>query len=203
MCYDASKILFYTLQGQIMKGHNIGYIRVSSGSQNSERQLADIALDATFTDKASGKNTDRPELAKCLTHLRSGDKLHVHSIDRLARNLKDLQEIVGELKDKGVSIHFHKENLIFDASASSPMQELMFQMLGAFAQFERTLIKERQREGIAAAQARGQKLGAPPKLSLSQVAEIKNLAVIGADKTKIAKQFGISRPTLYKILAAA
>jgi DNA invertase Pin-like site-specific DNA recombinase len=191
-------------QGQIMKGHNIGYIRVSSGSQNSERQLSDIELNATFTDKASGKNTDRPELAKCLTHLRSGDKLHVHSIDRLARNLKDLQEIVDALKNKGVSIHFHKENLIFEASTSSPMQDLMFQMLGAFAQFERTLIKERQREGIAAAQARGQKLGAPSKLSLAQVNEIKNLAEsIGADKSKIAKQFGISRPTLYKILAAA
>lgn len=186
-----------------MNGHNIGYIRVSSGSQNSERQLTDLELDATFTDKASGKNTDRPELTKCLAHLRSGDKLHVHSIDRLARNLKDLQEIVGALKIKGVSIHFHKENLIFDASTSSPMQELMFQMLGAFAQFERTLIKERQREGIAAAQARGQKLGAPAKLSLSQVAEIKDLALPGADKSAIAKQFGISRPTLYKILAAA
>ncbi|WP_340124480.1 recombinase family protein [Methylobacter svalbardensis] len=185
-----------------MKGHNVGYIRVSSGSQNTERQLADIALDATFTDKASGKNTDRPELDKCFNHLRRGDTLHVHSIDRLARNLKDLQTLVDALKIKGVSVHFHKENLIFDASASSPMQELMFQMLGAFAQFERTLIKERQREGIAAAKARGQKLGAPPKLSLAQVAEIKDLALPGADKSAIAKQFGISRPTLYKILAA-
>jgi DNA invertase Pin-like site-specific DNA recombinase len=187
-----------------MSGHNIGYIRVSSGSQNSERQLSDIELNTTFTDKASGKNTDRPELTKCLTHLRSGDKLHVHSIDRLARNLKDLQEIVDTLKSKGVSVHFHKENLIFEASTSSPMQDLMFQMLGAFAQFERSLIKERQREGIAAAQARGQKLGAPSKLSLAQMNEIKNLAESsGADKSKIAKQFGISQPTLYKILAAA
>ena len=186
-----------------LTGHNIGYVRVSSGSQNSERQLSDLELDLTFTDKASGKTTDRPELAKCLTHLRSGDKLHVHSIDRLARNLKDLQEIVDKLKTKGVSVHFHKENLIFDASTSSPMQELMFQMLGAFAQFERTLIKERQREGIAAAQAKGQKLGAPAKLTPAQAMEIKGLAnAIGADKSAIAKQFGISRPTMYKILAA-
>lgn len=185
-----------------MKGHNIGYIRVSSGSQNSERQLADIELDAPpFTDKASGKNTDRPELEKCLKHLRSGDTLHVHSIDRLARNLKDLQTIVDELKSKGVSVQFHKERLIFDASASNPMQELMFQMLGAFAQFERTLIKERQREGIQAAKARGQKLGAPTKLTPVQVIELKVRVSVGEDKTKIAKDFGISRPTLYKIIA--
>lgn len=184
-----------------MKGHSIGYIRVSSVDQNTERQLVDIKLDKAFTEKATGKNTDRPELTKCIAHLRSGDTLHVHSIDRLARNLKDLQTLVDDLKCKGVSVHFHKENLIFDASISNPMQDLMFQMLGAFAQFERTLIKERQREGIAAAQARGQKLGAPAKLSLPQVEEIKALLVPGADKSKIAKQFGISRPTLYKIIA--
>lgn len=185
-----------------MKGHNIGYIRVSSGSQNTERQLADIELDTTFTDKASGKSTDRPELEKCLTHLRLGDKLHVHSIDRLARNLKDLQTLVDTLKAKGVSVHFHKENLIFDASTSSPMQELMFQMLGAFAQFERTLIKERQKEGISAAQARGQKLGAPAKLTEAEVAKLKERATGGEDKSALAKEFGISRPTLYKLIAA-
>lgn len=184
-----------------MKGHNIGYIRVSSGSQNTERQLADIELDRIFEDKASGKNTDRPQLNECLAHLRSGDKLHVHSIDRLARNLKDLQDIVDALKSKGVSVHFHKENLIFDAE-TNPMQELMFQMLGAFAQFERTLIKERQREGIAAAQARGQKLGAPSKLSTEQIELIKKRIYSGTEKSKIAKEFGISRPTLYKILGA-
>lgn len=184
-----------------MKGQHIGYVRVSSGSQNTERQLAEIELDATFTDKASGKNTDRPELDKCFSHLRHGDTLHVHSIDRLARNLKDLQGIVDALKGKGVSVHFHKESLIFDVSTSSPMQELMFQMLGAFAQFERTLIKERQREGIAAAQARGQKLGAPSKLTTAQAQEIKNRVSLGEDKSKVAKEFGISRPTLYKIIA--
>jgi DNA invertase Pin-like site-specific DNA recombinase len=183
-----------------MKGQNIGYVRVSSIGQNTERQLADVALDKTFEDKASGKNTDRPQLKACMDHLRSGDVLHVHSIDRLARNLKDLQTIVDDLKGKGVSVNFHKENLIFDASTSNPMQELMFQMLGAFAQFERTLTMERQREGIQAAKARGQKLGAPAKVTEAQATEIKELClVVGADKSAIAKQFGISRPTLYKI----
>ncbi|MFA5921136.1 MAG: recombinase family protein [Methylococcaceae bacterium] len=185
-----------------MKGHNIGYVRVSSGSQNTDRQLEGLSLDKRFEDKTSGKNTNRPELTRCLSHVREGDTLHVHSIDRLARNLKDLQTIVEALTKKGVSVNFHKENLIFEASTTNPMQVLMFQMLGAFAEFERTLIKERQKEGIAAAKARGQKLGAPTKLSPKQIAEIKDLVSVSADKSKIAKQFGISRPTLYKIIAA-
>ena len=185
-----------------MKTHRIGYIRVSSVSQNTERQLAEVALDTTFTDKVSGKDTNRPELTRCLAHLRKGDILHVHSIDRLARNLKDLQTLVETLTTKGVSIQFHKEHLLFEANTTNPMQTLMFQMLGAFAEFERTLTRERQREGIAAAKARGQKLGAPAKLTSKQMAEIQDLVKsIGADKSKIAKDFGISRPTLYKIIA--
>jgi DNA invertase Pin-like site-specific DNA recombinase len=138
-------------------------------------------------------------ITRCLNHLREYDILHVHSIDRLARNLKDLQTIVDELKIKGVSVHFHKENLIFDASTSNPMQELMFQMLGAFAQFERTLIRERQKEGIAASK---KKFGAPSKLTEEVKTAIKERASTGEDKSKLAKEYGISRPTLYKIIAA-
>jgi len=184
-----------------MKGQNVGYIRVSSISQNTERQLADIQLDSIFTDKASGKNIERPELTRCLGHLREGDTLHVHSIDRLARNLKDLQGIVETLTTKGVSVNFHKENLIFESSNSSPMHTLMFQMLGAFAEFERTLIRERQREGIEMAKAQGKKLGAPNKLTVAQSEEVKALALAGQDKSKIAREYGISRPTLYKIIS--
>lgn len=183
-----------------MKGQSIGYIRVSSISQNTERQLADIDLDRVFTDKVSGKDTNRPELINCLKHLRAGDTLHVHSIDRLARNLKDLQITVEDLTKKGVAVRFHKENLTFEGSNASPMNTLMLQMLGAFAQFERTLIKERQREGIEAAKAKGKKLGAPRKLTKNQVSELKTMASNGADKSRMAKEFGISRPTLYKIL---
>ncbi|MDO9160891.1 MAG: recombinase family protein [Methylococcaceae bacterium] len=185
-----------------MKGQNVGYIRVSSTSQNTERQLAEVQLDRTFTDKASGKDTNRPELSNCINHLREGDSLHVHSIDRLARNLKDLQVIIETLTHKGVTVKFYKEYLTFEASNSSPMQTLMLQMLGAFAEFERTLIKERQREGIEAAKARGQKLGAPSKLTSEQAAQIKARIDQGEDKSKVAKEFGISRPTLYKLLAA-
>ena len=186
-----------------MKGQHVGYIRVSSVGQNTERQLADIELDLSFIDKASGKDTNRPELTRCLAHLRKGDILHVHSIDRLARNLKDLQLLVEQLTSKGVSVHFHKENLIFESN-TSPMHTLMFQMLGAFAEFERTLTRERQREGIEAAKARGQKLGAPAKLTTEQVTELSLAAhKPGADKSAIAKEYGISRPTLYKLIATS
>lgn len=185
-----------------MKGQNVGYIRVSSTSQNTERQLADVALDRIFTDKVSGKDTQRPELANCLNHLREGDLLHVHSIDRLARNLKDLQNLIEQLTNRGVSVKFYKEHLTFEAATASPMQTLMLQMLGAFAEFERTLIKERQREGIEAAKAQGKKLGAPSKLNAEQTAEIKARIEQGEDKSKIAKDYGISRPTLYKLIAA-
>jgi DNA invertase Pin-like site-specific DNA recombinase len=185
-----------------MKTLHIGYIRVSSVSQNAERQLADVAMDITFTDKVSGKDTNRPELTRCLAHLRKSDVLHVHSIDRLARNLKDLQRLIETLTSKGVSLQFHKEHLRFEANTTNPMQTLMFQILGAFAEFECTLTRERQRKGNAAAQARGQKLGAPAKLAPHQMAEIQDLVKsIGADKSKIANDFGISRPTLYKIIA--
>jgi DNA invertase Pin-like site-specific DNA recombinase len=185
-----------------MKGQNVGYIRVSSTSQNTERQLADVALDRVFTDKASGKDANRPELSNCLEHLREGDVLHVHSIDRLARNLKDLQTIIENLTRKGVTVKFYKEHLTFEAAAASPMQTLMLQMLGAFAEFERTLIKERQREGIEAAKAQGKKLGAPAKLTAEQTAEVKARVEQGDDKSKLAKEYGISRPTLYKLIAA-
>lgn len=105
-----------------------------------------------------------------------------------------------KLPKKGVTVNFHKENLIFELN-TSPMYTLMFQMLGAFAEFERTLIRERQREGIEAAKTRGQKLGAPSKLTTEQSAEIKERVSFGEDKSKVAKEFGISRPTLYKIIA--
>jgi DNA invertase Pin-like site-specific DNA recombinase len=185
-----------------MKGQNVGYLRTSSVSQkNTERQLADVDLDRTFTDKVSGKDTNRPELKNCLNHVREGDVLHVHSIDRLARNLKDLQTIIEQLTDKGVTVKFYKELLTFDGTSASPMNKLMLQMLGAFAEFERTLIKERQREGIAAARAMGKKLGAPSKLSSGQISIIKTRIDAGEEKSKLAKEFSISRPTLYKLLS--
>jgi len=175
---------------------DIGYIRVSSVDQNTDRQLCDIKLKKVFTDKCSGKDTDRPALTDLLEWVRKGDTLHVHSIDRLARNLKDLQVLVESITRKGVSLIFHKESLTFTGD-DSPLQKLMLQMMGAFAEFERSLIRERQREGIRAAKIAGKQIGAKPKLSKSQVREIKSRIKKGERKTSLAQEYGISRQTLY------
>ncbi len=183
-----------------MKGQQVGYIRVSSAQQNTDRQLANIELDRIFEEKLSAKSSDRLQLQACLNYLREGDTLHVHSIDRLARNLLDLQQIVRQLVAKGVCLHFYKENMRFSNEAN-PMQELMLQLLGSFAQFERALIKERQREGIKAALSKGVKFGAKPKLNTEQVLTLKARVIAGEDKSQLAREFGISRPTLYKLVA--
>ncbi len=183
-----------------MKGQNVGYIRVSSLDQNTARQLDGIEVDTFFEDHCSGKDTNRPQLKACLRHLRKGDRLHVHSIDRLARSLKDLQELVESLTEQGVSVQFHKENLIFSGD-SNPMHKLMFQMMGAFAEFERSMIRERQREGIAAARKQGKQIGAKPKLSSEQVDELRRRVAIGDQKKSLAQEYGISRQTLYNLMA--
>ncbi len=112
-------------------GHNVGYVRVSSIAQNLDRQLNGIELDKVFTEKASAKDAKRPILKECMGYLREGDTLHVHSIDRLARNLVDLQNIIQELNSKNVSIQFHKENLLFTGNDNA-MSKLMLNMMGAF-----------------------------------------------------------------------
>ncbi|WP_422139940.1 recombinase family protein [Endozoicomonas sp. ALC020] len=182
-----------------MKGQNVGYIRVSSIDQNTARQLEDVELDTCFEDHCSGKDTNRPQLKACLRHLRKGDHLHVHSIDRLARSLKDLQKLVEDLTNQGVTIQFHKENLTF-TDGSNPMHTLMLQMMGAFAEFERSMIRERQREGIVSARKKGKQIGAMPKLTEKQVAELKDRVSAGEQKKALAHEYGISRQTLYNIV---
>src|SRR3954470_12698552 len=137
-----------------MKGQRIGYIRVSTIDQHVERQLDGIALDRTFIDKASGKDTKRPQLDLMMSDARDGDTVIVHSMDRLARNLDDLRRIVHTLTGKGVKVEFVKEHLSFTGK-DSPMASLLLSVMGAFAEFERALIHERQREGIALAKQRG------------------------------------------------
>src|ERR1035438_7267867 len=126
----------------------VGYIRVSSLDQNTERQLEGVKLDKVFTDKASGKDTARPQLQAALEYLREGDLLLVHSMDRLARSVDDLRKIVFDLTKKGVHVQFVKENLTFTGE-DSPMSNLLLSLLGAVAEFERSMIRERQRGGIA------------------------------------------------------
>ena len=182
-----------------MSGQQVGYIRVSSYDQNTSRQLEGVELGKIFEEKVSAKNTDRPQLQACLEYLREGDTLHVHSIDRLARNLVDLQELVGRLTSKGVSVRFHKENLVFTGQDDA-IARLTLQMMGAFAEFERAMIKERQREGIAKAKAEGRCWGRKAKLGPDQVAEIRDKLSIGVSKKAIAEELGISRQTLYAAL---
>ena len=184
-----------------MTGQNIGYIRVSTVEQNTARQLDGIELDRTFEDKCSGKDTNRPALQECLAYLRDGDTLHVHEISRLARNMADLNRIVDGLTAKGVTVRFHKEGLEFTPNgAASSMQKLMFQMLAAFAEFERNMIRERQAEGIAKAKAEGKYRGGQDKLNAEQVAELRRLAAEGVSKARLSRDFNITRPTVYRYL---
>lgn len=181
------------------KGHSVGYIRVSSAEQNTARQLDGVALDKVFEDKASGKSTDRPQLKLALEYVREGDTLHVHSMDRLARNLDDLRKIVKDLNGRGVVVQFHKESLIFTGE-DSPMANLLLSLLGAVAEFERSLINERQREGIEQAKKRGVYTGRKPALDDAQVAELKRRANAGENKAALAREFEIGRKTLYRYL---
>lgn len=185
------------------KGQLVGYVRVSSVDQNEGRQLEGIDLDKTFTDKASGKDTKRPQLERALEFLREGDVLIVHSMDRLARNLDDLRSIVQKLTKRGVSVQFVKESLTFTGE-DSPMATLLLSVMGAFAEFERSLIRERQREGIAIAKAKGDVYkGRKPSLSAERAADLRKRAATGENKAALAREFGISRAALYVYLAAA
>lgn len=184
-----------------VSGQHIGYIRVSTVEQNTARQLDGVHLNKNFTDRVSGKSIDRPQLQACLEYAREGDVLHVHSMDRLARNLDDLRSLVRQLTAKGVTVQFHKENLTFTGE-DSPMANLLLSTLGAFAQFERELLRERQKEGIAIAKAAGKYRGGKPKLQPEQVTQLKARVATGVPKAKVAREFGISRETLYTYLAA-
>jgi len=179
-----------------MSGQNIGYVRVSSVDQSTARQLDGIALDRVFEDKASGKDTKRPQLEACLKHLRIGDTLHVHSMDRLSRSLDDLRRVVKDLTGRGVVVRFHKENQTFTGE-DSPMSNLLLSLLGAVAEFERSLIRERQREGIAIAKTEGVYKGRKPSLTPERIIELNRRAATGENRVSLAREFGISRQTLY------
>lgn len=182
-----------------MTGQQVGYIRVSSGGQNTARQLEGVQLDKEFADTMTGSVKNRPQLEACLNYVRKGDTLNVHSIDRLARNLRDLQEIVEGLVVKEVTVKFHSENLVFTGS-DNPMATLMLQMMGAFAEFERKMTKTRQKEGINAAKKRGKHLGRPKlEKSLSSVAI--GLKTEGLSVCEIGRRMNLSRPSVYKLLS--
>jgi len=178
----------------------VGYSRVSSAGQNPGRHIDGVEVDRVFTDTVSGKSADRPQLAAMLAFVRDGDTVVVHSMDRLARNLDDLRRLVRELTGRRVAVQFVTEQLTFTAE-DSPMATLLLSVLGAFAEFERALIRERQLEGIALAKARGAYTGRKPSLTPGQAEALRTRAAAGEAKAGLAREFGISRQTLYSYLS--
>jgi DNA invertase Pin-like site-specific DNA recombinase len=185
---------------------HVAYIRVSSVDQQTARQLVDagITFDKTFTDHASGGSTKRPALEQLKNYVREGDTIHVHSIDRLARNLADLRALITEWREQGVSVRFHKEGLMFKAGEStSPMDDLLLSMLGAVAEFERAIIRERQAEGIAIAKAKGKFKGGKKLIDDNVRAELLESLAGGLSMRKAAAQYGVSLSSVQRIKAEA
>jgi DNA invertase Pin-like site-specific DNA recombinase len=174
----------------------VGYVRVSSVDQNTDRQLDGIALDKMFVDKVSGATTDRPQLLAMLDYVREGDCIVVHSIDRLARSLADLLSLVQELNAKGVHVQFRKENLLFTGD-DNPTQHLMLSMMGAVAQFERSMIKERQREGIAKAKTKGVYKG---RVKTVDDEAIRAEIAAGSSFRKTAEKLNVSLSTVQRAM---
>lgn len=179
--------------------NHVGYIRVSSIDQNTDRQLVNIFLDKLFVEKVSAGTVKRPQLNAMLEYLRKDDILHVHSIDRLARNTNDLNHLIVKLNEQGVTVHFHQENLIFKQDHHhSAINKLMFQMLASFAEFERSMIKERQKEGIMRAKKRGVYKGRKRKINYELIQLEMNKKE--ASFRKVATLFGVSVATVQRAM---
>ena len=177
----------------------VAYKRVSTHDQNTARQLdnLDIQFDKVFEDRVSGKDTNRPQLTALLDYVRDGDEVHIHSLDRLGRNTKDLIELMEIFKAKAVVVYFHKNNMVFNPDESNPMNNLMFTMLSAFSQFERDLMLERQREGIAIAKAEGKYKGRAVTVNKEM---IKTKIAEGMSYRNVAKELGVSLSTVQRTM---
>lgn len=179
----------------------IGYARVSTDDQHLDLQLdalhkAGITDDRIYSDTASGKDAEREELAACFKALREGDTLVVWRLDRLGRSLPDLVRIVAELEQKGVAF----ESLTEKIETGSAAGKLVFHVFAALAEFERNLIRERTRAGLAAARARGRAGGRKPKLDARQVKEIRLLMSDPSIPVgQIAERYKVSRTTIYNV----
>tara|TARA_R110001592_G_C13188405_1_gene751978 strand:- start:2044 stop:2601 length:558 start_codon:yes stop_codon:yes gene_type:complete len=174
----------------------IGYARVSTADQNTALQidaLTAAGAERIYQESLSGASRDRPELAKCIDTLRSGDTLIVWRLDRLGRSLKDLVAIIAEIEDKGVGFRSITEAI----DTTTAGGKLVFHIFGSLAEFERSMIQERTKAGLAAARARGRKGGRPRALSADQVKKANAmLNDPSITKTEVAKHFKITRATL-------
>ena len=179
-----------------------GYARVSTGEQDLAGQLAALrsaGADVIYADHASGRNMDRPEWFACLHSLHHGDVLTVVRLDRLGRSLVDLVGTIEELGQRGVEFRSLSEQI----DTTTPGGRLMFQISGAFAEYERSIIQARTREGLAAARERGAQIGRPPALSQEQIATAQRLHADGESVASIARIFEVSRRTIQRALAVA
>ncbi len=178
-----------------------GYRRVSSADQRLDRQdLGDV--DKTFEDKASGKDRNRPGLTACLAYVREGDTFRCYSADRLARSLSDLLAIVDDLTGRGVRVEFVKEGMVFDSESADPYATCLMQVMGAFAELERSLIRTRQREGIALAKERGIYKGRKPALSPDEVRVARQRHKDGVTLARLVRDFGVAKTTMQHALAS-
>jgi DNA invertase Pin-like site-specific DNA recombinase len=184
-----------------MTGQRIGYKRVSTIDQSTARQLDGERLDKVFEDKLSGKDRNRPQLELCLEFLREGDTLVVHSLDRLGRNVRDLLDIVGGLTARKVTVQFLHPALAFSGD-DSPINKLLFLLLAGFAEMERSLILERQREGVALAKKAGRYKGRAPAIRAGngKSGQIEGLIAVGTPVAETARVLGVSRQTVYSWL---
>lgn len=179
---------------------NLAYVRVSTAEQNEARQveaMKQYQIDKWFIEKVSGKDTNRPELQKLLEFCREGDTIHIHDFSRLARSTKDLLDIVEKLTAKNVFLISNKENI----DTSTPTGKLMLTMIAAINEFERTNLLERQREGIAIAKADGKYKGRKPVAVPDFEKHYKRYQHREISKSCLARELGISRPTLDKLIA--
>lgn len=184
-----------------MNGQNVGYERVSTVLQNTDRQLADVDVDVMFTDKCTAKTMDRPELIRCKAHCRSGDTLHIHSLDRVCRSgVDDLVKFVNEMIEKGVTIKFHKDGLTFFGDGLTASQEALLGFLAVAAKLERGMIEERRKEGQAIAKAKGVKSGRKGLSDIIQKEIVKLSTIENVNPTDIAKRLNISRSSVYRVL---
>lgn len=180
-------------------GQIVGYARVSTLEQNVSRQVKalEVECDKIFVEKVSAaKTSNRPQFQEMMRYLREGDVLQVTSADRLARSTRDLLDIVQSLKDRGVQVEFLDNPAL---NTDTPQGEFMLTILAAVAQLERSIIRERQAEGIAIARAAG-KYDRAPKLSPGQAREVRRLDALGVPKTAIARKLKCSRHTVYAVL---
>lgn len=179
---------------------NVGYARVSTRDQHPEAQtdaLTAAGCERIFTDKASGKLARRPQLDKALEFLRADDVLVITKLDRLGRSVRNLIDLAEALKNRDVGLRVLDQGI----NTTTPAGRMFFHVLAALAEFEASLISERTLDGLEAARARGRKGGRRPKLNDKQVALVRSMYASGEHTvTAIAETFGVTRPTIYRLL---